>query len=143
MAAMSQGDAGIVHTHDRAGAGRDRLCGRVGIEIERVGADVREDRRRAPQRHRVGTGNKGESGHDDFVAGAELGKQCRKFEPGGRRVREMDLRRLQSCGEPGLAAARERPVARKMALLQCLTHVIEFATDDHRLAETDFHHDSY
>jgi len=61
-----------VHRHDRARAIGDLRRDIVGIDVERHGVDVGEDRRRAALGDRLGSCVEREGRADDLVAGADL-----------------------------------------------------------------------
>lgn len=82
------GDAAVVHRHDGAGTRGDRGGDAAFIDVERVVADVNEDRDPAAQHEGVRHGGEGEGRHDDFVAGPDAGEQCGHLERGGAGGRE-------------------------------------------------------
>ena len=61
-----------MHRHDRARAVGDLRRDVLRIEIQCYRIDVREDRRRAPPRNRLGGRIEGEGRADDLVAGTDL-----------------------------------------------------------------------
>ena len=61
-----------MHRHDRLRAARDSFRDPLGVEVERVRIDVREDRRRADPRDRLGGGVERERRADHLVARADL-----------------------------------------------------------------------
>ena len=65
-----------MHRGNRPGARRDRGLDQPLIEVERILADIDEDRHRATQHEGVRRRYEGEGRHDHFVAALQVEQQC-------------------------------------------------------------------
>ena len=74
-----------VHRDHGPGFRRDRLLDLVQIDVEGVGVDVHEHRRRADIADGLGRGDEGERRGDDFVAFADAGRGQREVQGVGTR----------------------------------------------------------
>ena len=130
-------DAGVVDGHDRLRPRGDRRLDPRLVDVQRVGPDVDEDRRRAAQRERVRRRDERERRHDHLVAGSHAAEDRRHLE--GRRagVGEERLPGADPLLEPGAAALGERAIAREMAVRVGLGDVVELPAGHERLVERD------
>ena len=129
--------AGVVDRHDRPGPGRDgRLDHRL-VDVQRVGPDVHEDGRGAPEDEGVGRRHEGEGRHDDLVAGPDPAEDGRHLESRRAGMGEERLATADPLLEPAGAALRERAVAGKMAVRVGLLDVTELVAGEERPVERD------
>jgi hypothetical protein len=113
-------DAQGVALGDRAGARGDGSLDPAFVEVERVLADVDENRDRAAQHEGIRRRDEGEGGHDDLVAAFEVEQDRGEVECGGAGRRQQRAGAAGAPFEPFVAAPGERPVALQMMALQSL-----------------------
>ena len=97
------GDPAVVDGDDRPRALRDGVGGALGVDVQRGGIDVDEDRRRAAQDERVGGRDERERRHDDLVAGADAAEQRGHLQRPRAGVRHEHARRAGELGQQPLA----------------------------------------
>ncbi len=118
------GDARVMHRHDRPGPLGKRAFDQSLVKIERVLADVDEDRLGAAQDEGVGRRNKGPGGHDDFVGRTGIEEKGRHLESGGAGMGQQS-RHAEPLAQEGMTFAREGTVTPDVALLETGAQVLE------------------
>ena len=128
-------DATVVHGDDRPGALGQGCLDRVGVDVQRVGRDVDEDRARAGAHEGVRRRHVGEGRHNDLVCGPQVAEECGHLEGGGARGREEDVLQPEPLREEPAAVVGEAPVAGRVAARDGVGDVLELTADEVRAVE--------
>ena len=93
-----------VHRHDRLGPRRDGRDRRVDVDVERVGIDVDQHRRRADAHDAAGGGEERIGRRDDLVAGADVERHQRREQRVGARRQADRVRHAEVRAQLALEA---------------------------------------
>jgi hypothetical protein len=126
--------AGEVHRDQRARGGRDPARDVGGVDAQRLGVDVGEDRARTAQLDDVGRRRPGEGRHDDLVARPQPERGHGQVQARGRGVHGDRLAHAEPLAESGLEALDLRP-ARDPARAQRVDHLGDLVVLDRRARE--------
>jgi hypothetical protein len=126
-----------VHHHDRLGAAGNRLFDQALVDVERVGANIDEDRNTAAQHHSVSGRYERVGRHDDLIARADVGEEAGHLERGSAGVGEQRADRSQMLRKDFAAGRRERTISGKLGVFDRLADVVELTPDRRRLIEGD------
>ena len=113
------------------------------IEIQGIGIDVDEHRLGPPQDHGIGRRYKGEGGHDDLIAWAEITQHGGHLERGCARMRHQRLAGACKLADFVLALLRVGPIPGQLTKPHCVADVFNFITYQTRLIEWDLLHPAF
>ena len=132
-------DACIMHGNDGACLFGNGVFNQLFVDVHCVGADVHEHALGSAHGKCVCGGDECERGHNDFVAGLDIAKQCRHFECVCATRGEQSACAVCFLLQPGMAFLVELTVTANASAFDGLLYVSDFWPDKRWLIKRYFH----
>ena len=131
------GHTGVMHGNDRPRTSGDGFLDPPLVKVERIGADVDENRPRSTEDERIRGRDERERRHDHLITLADVAEQRRHLQRRGAGMGEEHFVSAAMFFEPLLTTAREDSIAREVSAAHRFDDVFELTPDHRRQVERD------